>query len=375
MTPSTVSVAAGASAYEVSIGAGVLETLGQRISALLPRARAGFVVLDANLPRSTKDLAIDTLRSAGLRLGTRELTPSETDKSVATWNDLLARFAGHRLERTDVVVAFGGGIVGDTAGFAAAAYRRGVPVIQCPTTLLAMVDASVGGKTGVNLPTGSGDLHKNFVGAFHQPAAVLADTSVLASLEPRDFACGLAECIKHTMIAGGFGDEGLGAWFDAAMDRIVAQDEAALTELVARNVALKAAVVATDERETATGPAGRALLNLGHTFGHAIETLPELGLLHGEAVGLGLVCAARYAKLVGSADVEATLRERLTRATLPTMIERLPPSGEIVSRMRDDKKAVGGRLRLVVPTGAATAEVVDADDARRIERAMDAIRP
>ncbi|MGP1272010.1 MAG: 3-dehydroquinate synthase family protein [Phycisphaerales bacterium] len=370
----SVPVATPSAAYTVEIGPGLLATLGETTRRLAPRATAAVIVFDANLPHEHKDAARTALRPLGLRLAEVELTPSEPDKSVETWKGLLARFAAHRLERTDVALAIGGGIVGDTAGFAAAAYRRGVPVIQCPTTLLAMVDASVGGKTGVNLLTQDGVLLKNGVGAFHQPAAVIADIATLGSLDPRDFACGLAECIKHAMIAGDFGDPDLGPWIDGNAEAVAGRDHDILTELVARNVAVKAAVVATDERETATGDAGRALLNLGHTFGHAIETIPELGLRHGEAVALGLRCAARYARLAGTTDIEQPLTDRLQRAVLPTTTPHLPPSETVLARMAHDKKAAGGRIRLVVPTSETTAAVIDDADPTLIRLAIDAIR-
>ena len=370
----TVPVRTASAHYAVTIGDDALSTLGEQVRSLMPRAAAAFLVLDANIPEPTLARARASLEPLGLRTDETKLTPTEPDKSIETWTDLLARFAGHRLERTDAVIAIGGGIVGDTAGFAAAAYRRGIPVIQCPTTLLAMVDASVGGKTGVNLSNPAGDLLKNFVGAFHQPAAVIADIASLGSLTPREFACGLAECIKHAMISADYNDPELGSWIDAHADRITDQDHETLTELVARNVAVKAAVVGTDERETATGSAGRALLNLGHTFAHAIETIPSLDLRHGEAVALGLVCAARYAKLAGISDVQNTLASRLTRAELPTSVADLPPSGVIAERMRDDKKATSGKIRLVVPTGPGTAAVIDDTEPQLIERAIDAIR-
>jgi 3-dehydroquinate synthetase len=236
---------------------------------------------------------------------------------------MLGDLALAELERSDLVVAMGGGILGDVAGFAAGLHRRGVRIVQCPTTLLAMVDASVGGKTGVNLRAGidgSPVLLKNAVGVFHQPSLVVADVDALASLEPRELRCGLAECIKHAAISGGSGQDLLSlAGLTDAMPRLLLGDAEVLASLVEQNVGLKARVVAGDERELAIGSTpGRRALNLGHTFAHAIEgcegTRVEVGgsnqhPKHGEAVGIGLIAAARLAELlgVGSANVRVAI--------------------------------------------------------------------
>ncbi len=262
-------------------------------------------------------------------------------------------------------------MVGDLAGFAAATYRRGVPVIQCPTTLLAMVDASVGGKTGVNLDLGTSeapDLKKNAVGAFHQPSLVLADTDSLGSLAPRHLRAGLAECIKHGMIAADAGDPGLLAWIGKNLNGLLGLDRALVTELVTRNVAVKARIVAGDEREE-NSSGGRAILNLGHTFGHAIETLPGLSpdrnmanapLLHGEAVALGLVAAAACSAKLGLCPLGLLdqVGDLLTRAGLPTKVAGLPSDEAIITLMGHDKKAMGGAMRLVLPVGGGRAMVV-----------------
>jgi 3-dehydroquinate synthetase len=275
-------------------------------------------------------------------------------------------------------------VVGDLAGFAAASYRRGVPVIQCPTTLLAMVDASVGGKTGVNLDLGTAeapDLKKNAVGAFHQPSLVLVDTDSLGSLAPRHLRAGLAECIKHGLIAADAGDPGLLEWTGANLERLLGLDQGLVTELVTRNVAVKARIVVGDEREEASS-GGRALLNLGHTFGHAIETLARLSfegpgrvyregtgpggdrratlLLHGEAVGLGLVAAATCSAKLGLCPMGLVeqVRDLLTRAGLPTTVVGLPSDEAIITLMGHDKKAMGGVMRLVLPVGGGRAKVV-----------------
>ncbi len=388
----TIPVVTPSANYDAVVAPGLLTSLGDHLRQAVPSATAALLVTDANLPEATRQAARDALAAAdNLRLAEFDLLPSEPDKSIATWQRILEACSAHRLERSDAVIALGGGIVGDTAGFAAAAYRRGVNVIQCPTTLLAMVDASVGGKTGVNLavsgPSGpegdsSSSLLKNFVGAFHHPRRVLADVSTLHSLPPREFAAGLAECIKHAMIAGPFGQPDLGPFLDTNLDTIAARDDHALAALVAANIRLKATIVATDEHETSTGTAGRALLNLGHTFAHAIETRPNIshnhgtGLLHGEAVALGLVAAATYAvntNHLPQHDLDQLLN-RLTRANLPTTAAGLPDPTTILHRMRDDKKATAGHLRLVVPQANAAATVTSDIDTNALLAAIDALR-
>jgi 3-dehydroquinate synthase len=249
-----------------------------------------------------------------------------------------------------------------------------------------MVDASVGGKTGVNLRTGSGDLLKNLVGAFHQPRAVLADVSTLRSLPKREFVSGLAECVKHGMISGEFGDAGLLDWIDANAGKILGLDPDTLTVLVTRNVAVKATVVAGDEREELPSAAGgRALLNLGHTFGHAIETLPGLVtdvnatpgfLLHGEAISLGLVAASGLGVGLGMFEraEAARVRELLVRLGLPVRAGRMLANPAILARMSHDKKSVGGVMRFIVPTACFRARVVETPQPEQVAAALDSIR-
>jgi 3-dehydroquinate synthase len=245
-----------------------------------------------------------------------------------------------------------------------------------------MVDASVGGKTGVNLRAGD-MLHKNFVGAFHQPRLVVASVDTLASLDDRQFRAGLAECIKHTMVGGDIDPE-LGRWTADHLDRVLARDEGALIELIARNVAVKAAIVAGDERETAeTG--GRALLNLGHTFAHAIETIDTLSpdgvashapLLHGEAVALGLVAASATASAMGRVDPGFVVAAEalIGRAGLPTRVAGLPPTDTLLARMAHDKKAIGGVQRLVLPAAPGRAGTVRTPPRDAVSRGIERIR-
>lgn len=381
-----VHVPLGARAYDVVIGRGVLEEVGRVVNERCgPGARRAFVVIDDNLPVDLVARATETLAASGLSVATMRVHASEKEKSLATLEAILIRIAETRHERTDPLIALGGGIVGDIAGFAAAVYRRGVPFIQCPTTLLAMVDASVGGKTAANLSAGS-SLKKNLIGAFHQPIAVLADLAGLDSLPDREFRAGLAECAKHGAICVMSGDPSLWGWLETSAARLLARDAAALAELVERNVHLKASVVAGDEREEAPDTVGgRALLNLGHTFGHAIEPIPGLTpdgdpahapLLHGEAVALGLVAACAAAEhLELSAPGTRQRMERLLSAFgLPIRIAGLPDDATLLASMAHDKKVTGGRLRLVLPSGLGRAEVVSNPPEAAVRAGLAAIR-
>ncbi len=382
MPERSIRVELGRRGYDVRVGEGLLDRLGEITlgAGAAPGSRA-FMVCDDGLPPATVARAKGSLTAAGLLPTLAPAHAAETEKSLATLEPLLAQMSGLRLDRLEAVIALGGGIVGDLAGFAAAVYRRGVPVIQCPTTLLAMVDASVGGKTGVNLSV-SGNLKKNMVGSFHQPRAVIADVSVLGSLPERVFRAGLAECLKHGMIAAGFGDAGLFGWTVQNLDRIGRRETEALVELIARNIAVKAAVVGHDEREEeASG--GRALLNLGHTFAHAIETLPDLApgshpapLQHGEAVALGLVAASRCAAEAGlcTSQFAATIAAAVERAGLPISVRGLPPNPRVLELIAHDKKVLGGNLRLILPAGFGGAKVVESPALPAITAGIDAIR-
>ncbi len=357
-------------AYEVVIGPGAIHRLNQR-APLAAGGQRAFVVADSGLPPAIVERAVSALRGAGYETRCRRIGPSEEAKSLETVRTLLEDVAAARLDRRDVIVGLGGGIVGDVAGFVAATYRRGLDVIQAPTTLLAMVDASVGGKTGVNLRAGD-RLLKNMVGAFWQPRLVVADVDALASLPPRHLRCGLAECLKHGLIARtalADGDPDLFDWTAEVGPAIAAGDLARATELVARNVAVKAAVVAGDEREEGAGRVDRAILNLGHTFAHVLESLADVSpdgdpthapLAHGEAVGLGLVAASAMSAAMGGMTAEEVERVRAAVAGvgLPVSVGGLPQAGDLAERMRDDKKVVGGRLRVIAPRGIGRAEVM-----------------
>lgn len=383
----TVNVDLERDAYVVTIGAGALDGLGEVARARVPGARKALVVVDDNLPEGTVARAVSSLEADGFAVRGASVSAVETNKTLATVEGLLVEAERFSMERGDVVIALGGGIVGDVGGFVAASYRRGIAVIQCPTTLLSMVDASVGGKTGVNLLV-DGELRKNMVGAFWQPRAVLADTLTLESLPARVFRAGLGECLKHAMISG----QGEAMYAEAA--RVAREGEAidhgAIAEMIGRNVEAKARVVIGDEREMATGPSGgpsggRAALNLGHTFAHAIETIEGLSpsnapgdapLMHGEAVMVGLVAASSLSVGLGkmSADEAEAVRGRVASLGVSTRLEGLPGNGELIRRMGSDKKASGGRLRLVVPLSGGGVEIVGVDDACVLGNAWDAVR-
>ncbi|MBC8119232.1 MAG: 3-dehydroquinate synthase, partial [Burkholderiaceae bacterium] len=266
-----------------------------------------------------------------------ELQDGEQYKQWSAVSFVLDQLVRSRVDRRGVLIALGGGVVGDIAGFAASIYMRGLRYVQVPTTLLAQVDSSVGGKTGVNHPGG-----KNLIGTFHQPSAVVSDTDTLRTLPPRELSAGLAEVLKHGLIA----DDTYFEKMMAATELLRAGDSASLTEAVAGSCAIKAAVVARDELEAGE----RALLNLGHTFAHAIEAMTNYtDWLHGEAVGCGLVVAARLSEATGSLDASdvQTISDAVARAGLPTRVEGLSAS-MAVEAMRGDKKAQAGEIRFIV---------------------------
>jgi 3-dehydroquinate synthase len=360
-TPISTRVPLPGREYDVIISRGSLHSLSSRLPSILPAARRALLAFDPNLPASLIANAHNALLAAGLCVSTLPVHASESNKQLPAAAHILDALAAARLERSDPLVALGGGIVGDIAGFAAAIHRRGIPFIQCPTTLLAMVDASVGGKTGVNLLI-DGHLTKNMVGCFHQPALVCIDLAALDSLPDREFRAGLAECIKHAMIGGSLQDPSLWDYTLASLPAIIARDPLTLAPFIARNVALKARVVLADERETAPDSAGgRALLNLGHTFAHVIESLQlPSHPLHGEAVALGLLAAttAAHALNPGQLPAPATIASALTTAGLPTTIAGLPAPAELIALMRHDKKSRAGKLRCIFPGPGHTAAVI-----------------
>lgn len=332
----TLNVELGERRYPIRIGSGLVSKPAAYAEAA---GRAAVVITDSHvaplyLPSVCRPLQLDPAHALVLPAG-------EAGKNWNSLESILDALLARRLARDGLVIALGGGVIGDMAGFAAAIYQRGVDFIQIPTTLLAQVDSSVGGKTAVNHPRG-----KNMIGAFHQPRAVIADTDTLRTLPPRELRAGIAEIIKYGLL----GDAGFFAWLEQNMDALLALDAATLTEAIERSCAMKAAIVAQDERErVAGGP--RALLNLGHTFGHAIEThTGYTQWLHGEAVATGLCMAADLSARMGwipEADA-ARARALVQRAGLPTQVPPGLTPARFLDLMGHDKKVAAGRLRLVL---------------------------
>ena len=339
----TIEVALGARRYPVWIGRGLLRDSARWRTQL--RGRHALVVSNTTVA----PLYLDRLAQGldGLHWSSFLLEDGEAHKSFANVGRAMDALATLGATRDACVIALGGGVVGDLAGFAAACWMRGIDFIQMPTTLLAMVDSSVGGKTGVNLPAG-----KNLIGAFHQPRAVVADIDTLSSLPAREYRAGLAEVVKGAAI----GDAQFFAWLEAHADALAARDTAVLIEAIARKVRYKADVVARDETEQGE----RALLNFGHTFGHALETAGGYAtLLHGEAVAIGMLLAARLSERLGMSEVadSARLQRLLERLGLPTAVPSSDP-GQLLDLMRLDKKNIAGTLRLILWRGIGQAEIV-----------------
>ncbi|NNM61516.1 MAG: 3-dehydroquinate synthase [Steroidobacteraceae bacterium] len=352
----TLTVDVGHSRYPIDIGPGLIgdaRRLGERVPG-------HDLLILSNVTVAPLYLARVRAALAGRRIGECILPDGEQHKTLSSAAVVFDALVEQRLNRDATLIALGGGVVGDIGGFAAACYQRGIACVQMPTTLLAQVDSSVGGKTGVNHPHG-----KNLIGAFHQPAAVIIDTDTLSTLPDRELRAGLAEVIKYGCIA----DPVLFDWLERQMPRLIARDREALTHAIARSCELKAAVVAADERET--GP--RAALNFGHTFGHAIEAATGYErFLHGEAVAIGMLIAAELSARLGLLDqsVPVRLRALLTAAGLPITA---PPIGaaKALALMRMDKKVLRGAMRLVLLTAPGEAVVTAQYDDELLQRTLE----
>jgi len=337
--------------YPIHISSGLLDRAGAVLAPLLPRPLV-LLVTDSNVARTPHLGRLETsLAAAGIEVRRLVVVPGESSKSLEAYGRLVEAMLATGIDRKTTVLALGGGVIGDLAGFAAATALRGLPFVQVPTSLLAQVDSSVGGKTGINSQHG-----KNLIGAFHQPIAVLIDVDVLDDLPERELLAGYAEVIKHGCLA----DADYFAWLEANAAAMLAGDPALRLEAIRRSVEIKAAVVAEDERET-TGR--RALLNFGHTFAHAYEALTGYGdrLLHGEAVALGMVKAARLSAALGlapEADAER-LEAHLASLDIATDPRRLLNQGfpvdAVIEAMTRDKKAEAGALRFVLWHGIGKA--------------------
>ena len=334
----------GARRYPIRIGRGLLDD-ATGLAAFVP-GRHALIVSDRNV--APLYLAQVEAALKGKTVKALVLPAGEQEKTLSRFGEVMTALAALGASRDATVVALGGGVVGDLAGFAAACWMRGVRFVQVPTTLLAMVDSSVGGKTAVDLPQG-----KNLVGAFHQPSAVLADTATLDTLPDRELRAGLAEVVKYGAIA----DATFFEWLEANADALLDRDPDALAEAIAVSCAHKAGIVSRDETEQGE----RMLLNFGHTFGHAIETEQGYGgLLHGEAIAVGMVLAARLSSDLGRAPWSDTARlaALLERLGLPVALPAGLSGDALLARMRLDKKAVSGALRLILWSGLGHAEVV-----------------
>ncbi len=361
-SPVVVDVALGDRSYDIVIGRDILRSLGQRIAALRPGARTA-IVTDRSVARHWLPQAEASLAEAGVPTSRIVVGEGEASKSYAVLEEVSEGLIGAKIERNDLVIALGGGVVGDLGGFAASVVRRGVDFVQVPTSLLAQVDSSVGGKTGINSPRG-----KNLVGAFHQPVLVVADTAVLDTLPPRQFRAGYAEVAKY----GALGDAAFFSWLEANHAEIFSGGSAR-EHAIATSCRAKAAIVARDERETGE----RALLNLGHTFGHALEAATGFSdrLFHGEGVAIGMVLAAKLSaelEMIPGSDVER-LEHHLVDVGLPTCLqdvaglaqEGLADADTLMTLMAQDKKVKRGKLTFILLEAIGKAVIAaDVDPAK-----------
>lgn len=361
--PERVNVSLGTRSYDIVVGKGLLRTAGAEIAAVLNRPQT-VIVTDENVARHHLATLEASLSAAGVTHQPIVLAPGEGTKSFATLEHLLDQLLDARVERGDMIIALGGGVIGDLTGFAASVLRRGVDFIQAPTTLLAQVDSSVGGKTGINCRHG-----KNLIGSFHQPRLVVADTGALATLPARELRAGYAEVVKYGLI----NDAPFFDWLETGGDAVLGLEDAAITRAVVTSCRAKAAIVADDEREAGR----RALLNLGHTFGHALEA--ETGfssrLLHGEAVALGLGLAFDLSVALGQStrDDAARVKAHLSAHGLPMTARDLDADltvDALMAHMAQDKKVRAGRITFVLPCGIGQTRLQDDVDDRAVRSVL-----
>ena len=394
-----ISVQSAQGQYDIHVGDALLQGVGAGIVKKIPKARVAVLVMDQSIAQTWAREVAASLEAAGLRVVTHVVVASEDNKSIAqvekVWRCLLAE----RVQRSDVLCAMGGGIVGDMAAFAASTYMRGIATVMIPTTLLAMVDAAIGGKTAVNLPMPSdapdasvnsggaknspqslptnlsnnvnnnlsNNLAKNMAGTICASAWVVSDVRTLSTLSTREFRCGLAECVKHALLA----DEPMLSWLEKHREGLRAMDPARLVELVHRSASVKAAIVSRDENEQGE----RAHLNLGHTFAHAIESLLHDQVHHGEAVSIGLVAMAAASQAAGwwpDAD-KFQLSKRLADLGLPIKVPTAVDRNQLKNAMKLDKKGQSGAVRLVLLKGLGRPGVLDAASEHVIHAGLDAI--
>ena len=390
-----ISVQSAQGNYDIHVGDALLQSVGTVIAQKIPKARVAVLVLDQAIEHTWAREVAASLQAAGLRVVTHVVHASEDNKSIAQVEKVWRLLLAERVQRSDVLCAMGGGIVGDMAAFAASTYMRGIATVMIPTTLLAMVDAAIGGKTAVNLPMSSdasdasmnsaaakkssqslptnlsnnltNNLAKNMAGTICAPAWVVSDVRTLTTLSTREFRCGLAECVKHALLA----DESMLSWLETHREGLRAMDPARLVELVHRSVSVKAAIVSRDEREQGE----RAHLNLGHTFAHAIESLLHDQVHHGEAVSIGLVAMAAASQAAGwwpDAD-KFQISKRLSDLGLPVRMPAKVDREQLKNAMKLDKKGQSGAIRLVLLKGLGRPGVLDAASEQVINAGLDAI--
>jgi len=356
-TMRTVKVALGPRSYNIIIGPDVISATGEALSVLAPGARCAIVTDETVASLHLHSLAL-SLIGAGVTFSEIVLPPGEATKSFSRLTDLCNTLLDHELERGDVIIAMGGGVIGDLAGFAASIFKRGIRLVQIPTTLLAQVDSSAGGKTGINTRHG-----KNLIGTFHQPSLVIIDTEILSTLDAREFRNGYAEVVKYGLL----GDAAFFEWLEKNVGEVFTGAGTARIYAIEQSCKAKAALVTADERES--GP--RALLNLGHTFGHALEAWAGYSarLKHGEAVAIGMVLAAELSEEMGLCpkSVPERLIAHLKTAGLPTAITdmaarsggEIPSAHEVMSLMAQDKKVKGGHVTFILLRGIGEAFISD----------------
>lgn len=360
----TIRVDLGERSYDVHVGPGLLELVGPSASQT-DRVSSAVVITDSNVGPLYADAVMRSLKAAGVRAALIDFPAGEQHKTLDTLGRILNELFSivPAVDRRTLVIPLGGGVAGDMGGFAAAVALRGMRFLQVPTSLLADVDASVGGKTAVDHAAG-----KNLIGAFHQPSGVLIDVEALQTLPAEQLRSGLAECVKHAFIR----DASLLEYIEQNADAISACQGEVMTELIARNVAIKSDVVAEDERESGV----RAHLNFGHTVGHAIETAEGYGgMTHGQGVALGMIANCEMARLRGTID--GSLVDRLTHVLrslgLATTWANLD-AGQLWELMQHDKKTMGGKVRMILPTQLGAVEIVEDTDARQVADAITRIQ-
>jgi len=359
----TVKVDLGARSYEIIIESGILSKAGDLIADVL-NGRTALVVTEARIGELYGRDALDSLRAAGFQVFVAETSGGEKSKTLETATELYNRLLDARIDRSGVLITLGGGVVGDISGFVAATYLRGIDFVQIPTTLLAQVDASIGGKVGVDLPRG-----KNLVGAFYQPKMVIIDPNLLATLPYRELASGLAEIIKHGIIAG----QELFDFIRSRTDELRRLDRNTLETVITRSCEIKAGVVSRDERESGI----RAILNFGHTIGHGIEAATGYArYTHGEAVSIGMVTAALIAEIIGLAErgISAEIAGALEPLGLPVAIDHTVDQEEVIRAIRYDKKFLHGKFRFVLPKRIGEVEICDNVTEYEIRQALKAVK-